>query len=204
MDIINWEDEIQRDRGILTPRDRQYLVGQTDLKAESERQVRQRIRDRLKNSVRDFMFIRWCLSERDREAFADDLYRDAGSLWQGYINMLSFFYRLNIDRGYRMESDLYNAIKSVEDQLEEERGQTIEIDIDIVVDRQVIHDHSDLKDKYEENDPMTPEEFQTLLFDSDHYDHLSLEERWERFGQFLKGETEQECVIEDDSELSQL
>lgn len=49
-----------RERGILTPDDREFLRGETNIEGQYERRVRQRIRNRVLHSIADF----WYLSER--------------------------------------------------------------------------------------------------------------------------------------------
>ncbi|SDZ92501.1 hypothetical protein SAMN04488065_1253 [Haloplanus vescus] len=55
----------ERPRGILTPDDRQYLRGEKDLSDSAERNARQRIRDRIQESLADFELLWTCLPERD-------------------------------------------------------------------------------------------------------------------------------------------
>jgi hypothetical protein len=73
VDTINDPD---RDRGVLTPADRRYLLGEADIEPKStiERQTRERIRNRLANSVLDLALLYAHLEDRDlRQVFAADL-----------------------------------------------------------------------------------------------------------------------------------
>lgn len=200
MDIRDKETEINRGRGVLTSSDRKFLAGQTDMEAESERQARQRIRDRIKNGLRDFWFIQHGLPEKDRELIADDIWADAGPLWQGYIDMLGFFYRLETENNYDLEGDLFNAIKEAESIMQQDRAAKISVDVEFSVERKIVNEHSDLNEKFENNEPMTPEEAHTLIVESDYFDHLPKDGRWELFREFLSGELDVECIVEEDDD----
>lgn len=200
MYIRTKEEEQTRDRGVLTPADRKFLAGDADIQDESKRQARQRIRNRVKNSIRDFWYVRG-LSDKDRKMIADELWADDGPLWQGYIDMLAFFYRMTAhDEGTTMYTGLYNAITSVEDRLQAERGTTVNVDLNFRVERSVVHNHADLLEKFENNDPMTPEEVHTLIIESDQFDHLRKEDRWKKFHDFLSGDLEVPCIVEEDDD----
>lgn len=58
---------LDRDRGILTPADRRVLVGKADFPpgSNSMRKARQRIRDRIRDSMLDFYILLNYLEERD-------------------------------------------------------------------------------------------------------------------------------------------
>jgi hypothetical protein len=53
-------DEIERKRGIITPKDREFLLGESDIEpnSQSERNKRFRIRERMANALRDFQYLR--------------------------------------------------------------------------------------------------------------------------------------------------
>lgn len=200
MKIVDTQDEVDRDRGILTRSDRLFLIGETELEGDSRRGARNRIRDRLKNSIRDFLFLRYSLEERDRELVRDDLFSDDGALWQGYVHMYAFFYRLQVEEGFNISSPLHNAIQSAEEEFEKERGLTVETDITVDVDRTVVADHSELHEKWENHEPLTPDEAHTLFIKSTEFDHLTDEERWTHFREFLNGESETPCILEEDED----
>lgn len=59
-----------RSRGILSPHDRQFLLEESyrdDLAAQSQRNVRARIRERLRNAILDFYLLDEYLEDQDRE-----------------------------------------------------------------------------------------------------------------------------------------
>ncbi len=67
-----------RERGILSKTDREYLVGESDIdRKDSERAVRRRIRERVKNALRDFDLLNQHLESRDREQIFSTDNRDS-------------------------------------------------------------------------------------------------------------------------------
>ena len=82
-----------RDRGILTPSDREFLLGRkTDYTEHSKKQKRNRIRRRVRNGILDFTILFDHLADRDRETVfnPEDESRDAYT--QGIIDMLGFLH----------------------------------------------------------------------------------------------------------------
>lgn len=57
----------ERSRGILSPADRQYLTGQKELSQGAERNTRQRIRERIRNSLFDAQLLWELLPDNDLE-----------------------------------------------------------------------------------------------------------------------------------------
>lgn len=60
---------LDRERGILTTADRRYLLGQSDIEpgTQAERDTRQRIRNRVYNSLLDFEILLQHMEPRDRQ-----------------------------------------------------------------------------------------------------------------------------------------
>ncbi|MFB6270017.1 MAG: hypothetical protein ABEH83_08745 [Halobacterium sp.] len=82
-----------RDRGVLTQSDREFLLGRkSDYTEQSRRQKRSRIRSRVRNAVLDFTILFEHLDERDREMVfdPDDEHRDAYT--RGITDMLAFLH----------------------------------------------------------------------------------------------------------------
>jgi hypothetical protein len=61
----------ERPRGILSPTDREYLAGESDLEPQSERRRRQLIRERGFNAILDFWLLYDYLEDRDLEQVFD-------------------------------------------------------------------------------------------------------------------------------------
>ncbi|MFC6954992.1 hypothetical protein [Halorubellus litoreus] len=82
-----------RGRGILTPSDREYLLGRkTDYTEHSKKQKRNRIRRRLRNAILDFTILFECLEERDRETVFNPNATDREAYTQGITDMLAFLH----------------------------------------------------------------------------------------------------------------
>ena len=82
-----------RPRGILTPSDRDFLLGRkTDYTDHSKKQKRNRIRRRVRNAILDFSILFEYLEQRDRKTVfdPDDDERDAYT--QGITDMLAFLH----------------------------------------------------------------------------------------------------------------
>lgn len=85
--------DADRPRGILTPSDRDFLLGRkTDYTEHSKKQKRNRIRRRVRNAVLDFSILYECLEDRDRKTVfdPDDENRDAYT--RGITDMLAFLH----------------------------------------------------------------------------------------------------------------
>ena len=83
----------ERDRGILTPSDRAFLLGRKiDYTEHSKKQKRNRIRRRVRNAILDFTILFDHLDERDRKTVFDpeDAERDAYTC--GITDALAFFH----------------------------------------------------------------------------------------------------------------
>jgi len=85
--------ESDRPRGILTPSDRDFLLGRkTDYTDHSRKQKRNRIRRRVRNAILDFSILFECLEERDRKTVFDPNDEDREAYTQGITDMLAFLH----------------------------------------------------------------------------------------------------------------
>lgn len=69
--------EADRDRGILTQHDREYLLESQELEGQDERNARYRIRQRVFQSLYDMALISEHLDDNDLAKIADDIQEDA-------------------------------------------------------------------------------------------------------------------------------
>ena len=82
-----------RPRGILTPSDRDFLLGRkTDYTDHSKKQKRNRIRRRVRNAMLDFSILFEYMEERDRETVFDPDAEDRDAYTQGITDMLAFLH----------------------------------------------------------------------------------------------------------------
>lgn len=65
---------LDRERGVLTPDDRNYLIGEKELSDQAERNTRFRIRKRLKNSLFDFNILYDYLPSEDRKQVFEEVF----------------------------------------------------------------------------------------------------------------------------------
>ena len=101
---------LDRPRGVLSQRDREYLVGESDIepKTQSERNVRGTIRERVKNALLDFTLLLHHLPPRDRKQIFDSPDRGVRT---GIADALGFLYheteptRHNFERLLQMGID---------------------------------------------------------------------------------------------------
>jgi hypothetical protein len=110
-------------RGFLTEADRSYLRGESDIepKSNSERHVRQRIRDRTVHALIDFSLVFGGLEERDREQLFGNPNRDPEltmAARNGAVDAIALIYELmeaeDDSQLYDFEAALREAIGAVE------------------------------------------------------------------------------------------
>ncbi len=82
-----------RDRGVLTPSDREFLLGRkTDYTEHSKKQKRNRIRRRVRNAILDFTILFEHLDERDRETVFDPEDDEGEAYTRGITDTLAFLH----------------------------------------------------------------------------------------------------------------
>lgn len=86
-------EDADRPRGILSKRDRQFLVEESyreELTPQSRRNVRSRLRERVRNAILDFYLLDEYLDERDRDSVFSGI--DSG-MREGLHSTMAFLYR---------------------------------------------------------------------------------------------------------------
>lgn len=120
-----------RDRGILTPTDREFLLGESEIesKSQSERNARARIRKRLRNAVLDFPILLEHLEDRDlKQVFDPDV------LWHEIdVAIPAGIGLLYLDDEEVFETRVLHGIKSAEIR----KGYDADVTVDIEVDREL-------------------------------------------------------------------
>ncbi|QLG28074.1 hypothetical protein HUG10_11145 [Halorarum halophilum] len=92
-DSLETAADADRPRGILTPSDRDFLLGRkTDYTEHSKKQKRNRIRRRVRNAILDFSILFEYLEERDRNTVFDPDDEDREAYTQGITDMLAFLH----------------------------------------------------------------------------------------------------------------
>lgn len=102
-----------RPNGMLTRRDRRWLLGLSEVEAQSqtERNIRAAIRERLKNGLLDFELLYNTLEPRDRKHVFDSISTD---MEISLAALLAFVYRDTRDTSPHFQKLLESAIKRVE------------------------------------------------------------------------------------------
>jgi len=147
-----------RGRGILTPSDREFLLGRkTDYTEHSKKQKRNRIRRRIRNSILDFTILFEHLEDRDRETVfnPDDDAREAYT--QGIIDLLAFLHLGTMGYYTPFKDMLSQGVNKAEQELagSDYRMVTVDfnvdpvgqIDVDEVIDKLEFGDFSEVTDE---------------------------------------------------------
>lgn len=120
----------ERDRGVLSPADRAYLRGETDLgSVQSERNTRARIRDRIHHAVLDFELLVEHLPERDRELVFGKRFGegDGTEAFDALVSAVAFLYRAVGDTDLEFETVLREAVNLAE--ARNDRAATVDLDL---------------------------------------------------------------------------
>ncbi|WP_267161423.1 hypothetical protein [Halovenus salina] len=118
-----------RERGILSPADRDYLHGEADFSSvQAERNARARIRDRVYESTYDFEVLVEQLSDRDRQlVFEKRLGTEGKSAYDALVSALAFLYQGIEDTGVDFEDALAEAVNVA--QARNDRAATVDLDV---------------------------------------------------------------------------
>jgi len=124
-----------RPRGILSPTDREYLCGLKEYaQPQTDANRRQDIRERVKNSLKDFALL-WLLFERkEREKVFDDLGEEGT---YEVIEFMLAFAHLGLERDIaRMEERVQRGVLAAEnaDKLFRSGGRATDVDVSINVE----------------------------------------------------------------------
>lgn len=102
-----------RTRGILNRREREYLLGQSDIEPRSpdERAIRATIRQHVRHAFLDFYILLEELEDRDLEHIFNEASDGSGAFYGGVIHALGLIYRGTKDNeSHLLESMLHSAV----------------------------------------------------------------------------------------------
>ena len=199
----NWEamDE-DRDRGILTSSDRNFLSGKKELSDQSARDARYRIRNRVENSIRDIAFLDSFLEKRDRDPIAEKVFQEDEYSSANLSRFFSFPIRMLVDvedeietAKTRLENALTTALRTVtRDFLGNPEDYIVNVDVNISVDYYQPN-ITEIRRKYENYDETYKE--LTFLMEKDEVDrdetfyrHVLLHSWKEKRGFAIPGQDE--------------
>ncbi len=172
-----------RERGILTPSDREFLVGQkTDYTDHSKKQKRNRIRRRLRNAILDFTILFEHLEDRDRETVFNPEDDSREAYTQGIIDMLGFLHLGTMGYHVPFKHMLGQGVNQAEQKLAGSDYRMVTVDFNVDPVGQI--DVGDVVAKLDDSsfDEITDEElraFVRLLVESDEFKPTSMRDQIE-------------------------
>jgi len=110
---------LERDRGVLTKSDREFLIGEKELEGQAERNARYRIRNRVEDALLDFFLLN-AISEEDRKRIFENIISGPDGT-KPLTETINFLYQGCFDVADSQEGgedlfkeSLYTAIRQVE------------------------------------------------------------------------------------------
>ncbi|ELZ96172.1 hypothetical protein [Haloferax sulfurifontis] len=167
-----------RGRGILTPSDREFLLGRkTDYTDHSKKQKRNRIRRRLRNAILDFTILFESLEDRDRETVFNPDAADREAYTRGITDMLAFLHLGTMGYYTPFKDMLAEGVNKAEQELAGSDYRMVTVDFNVEPVGQI--DVDAVIDKLERGafDQLTDEELQAfvrLLAESDDFSATDL------------------------------
>ncbi|NGM68102.1 hypothetical protein G6M89_03585 [Natronolimnobius sp. AArcel1] len=160
--------DIDRERGILTPADRAYLLGEREMSHEqSKRNAEARIRRRIRHGLFDFNLFLHTLPEKDRRQVFEQAHSD-DDLLEAVRAMVAFAYLGLEESGTDFETVLEPAVRSCEEYLAAEDDETVSVDMTFAVETTVESSLSGVVSRLEAGEPVTPRELFTVVMQGDH------------------------------------
>jgi hypothetical protein len=194
--------DIDRDRGMLTPADRAFLLGEREMGHEqSRRNAEARVRQRVVDAILDFDLLLHTLSEKDRQQVFEELTSDADAL-DGLKAMLAFAYIGTDEQGVDFADALVPAVRSAEEACAAARlDANVSVDVIFEVETSVESTLEGIADRLEGGEPVTPRELFSLVVQGEHdpgrYERIALavggeadvdDQFLERLAAYLEGE----------------
>lgn len=159
-------EALDRDRGVLTPADREFLrtEGKNLGSEQSRRNTRRRIRKRIRNSIIDFDLIARLLEDEDRALVFEAEEDHWDRVFQaGQKAMIEFLYAGLADAD-EATMDFETVLKSGVHDAELERHEgPVFVDIDFDVETDVQFDLKDARERFENGSALTVAEIGALI-----------------------------------------
>lgn len=161
-----WEENHERDRGIFTDIDRQFLFGLKQYNSETGGFDRRReIRERFKNGIIDLALFP-LIAERDRERIIEELH--PGELWDGTRGLIEFaleYYDGDVNEiAELIEWATFSGLAGEWELFSHDGGvKNVEVDIDV----EWHHDSAKIYERFQEEGGhiLTPTEIGILVRD---------------------------------------
>lgn len=123
-----------RQRGILTTDDRDYLTGRKNLQPDSERNTRKRIRDRTRNAVYDFEYLTAELESRDVTQLVTDADEPNDELFDAAEDVIAFVFRMCAhapDTGQSTDDRFRELLRNGIEKGLDERHEVLDFNLDL-------------------------------------------------------------------------
>ncbi|WP_435157690.1 hypothetical protein [Haladaptatus sp. DFWS20] len=161
--------DVDRGRGVLSPADRTYLLGEAAMEHEqSKRNAEARIRQRITDSILDFSILVHHLKKKDRQQVFDATEDDA--FMDGLMALLSFTYLGMRESGVEFDHVLKPAVRKAEEvHAADTLGQAISVDIRFDVETEI---ETDVVADIETGNPVTTAELFSVLVGSNALDDV--------------------------------
>lgn len=167
-----------RGRGILTPSDREFLLGRkTDYTEHSKKQKRNRIRRRLRNAFLDFTILFEHLEERDRKTVFNPQNEARDAYTQGITDLLAFLHLGTMGYYVPFKDMLSQGVSRAEQELSGSDYRMVNVEFNVDPVGQIDVDEVIDKLDGEDFDDITNEElraFMRLLIESDDFSATEL------------------------------
>ena len=165
--ILHMDHDADRPRGMLSPADRQFLLGETEMTHDqSRRNAEARIRKRVTNAIEDFTLLVHTLKPKDREGVFDTI--DDPAFVDGLLSMLSFAYLGLKESGMDFESVLIPAVRRAEEVYAANTlGSAVDVSVEFDVRTEYGTPVAATAERIRSNTPVTPEELFTVAMADD-------------------------------------
>lgn len=156
--------DTDRPRGILSPADRDLLLGEADMDHEqSRRNAEARIRQRVVDSIKDFDLLVHALKPKDRQQIFTKSVDDPEFI-DGLTRMLSFAYLGLKESGIEFSHVLEPAIRRTEEaHTANTLGMMVDVEVEFSVDTQPRTELDEIRTRLAAADPLTPAELFSFL-----------------------------------------
>ncbi len=171
--------DTDRERGVLSPADRAFLLGERDLEhPQSRRNARARIRQRVHDAMLDFDLLLHTLSNDDRQQIFDEVHTDEAFL-DALRAMLAFTYVGTAEQGMAFEEVLLPAVRSSEGAMAAKtQGENVDVEVTFEVETTPVNSLEGVAARLETGSPVTPRELFSLIMEGSHdpaqYDEITL------------------------------
>ncbi|MCU4799240.1 hypothetical protein OB920_02490 [Halobacteria archaeon HArc-gm2] len=153
-----------RPRGILTPSDRDFLIGRkTDYTEHSKKQKRNRIRRRVRNAVLDFSILFEYMEDRDRETVFDPDDEDRDAYTQGITDVLAYLHLGTMGYHTPFKDMLSEGVGKAEQRLAGSNYRMVDVEFNVEPVGQIDVDDVVEKLENEEFAQLTDEELRAFV-----------------------------------------